>query len=203
MAIIDVMDETSAGRASARRALAGLDLNLVVHLDALLTERNVTRAAERLSLSQPAMSAALSRLRAIFDDPLLLRRGRIHELSPLGSRLAPAAADIVDRLHGMFGMTAGFDPAEEEREFVIHCSDHSAAVVGARVRRLAAEAAPRVRLRFVHHELGGDESPGDLLARSDGALLPMACCATAHPSMSSTTAGSASSPRATRRWARR
>jgi hypothetical protein len=59
--------------------LKNADLNLLVTLDALLAERNVTRAAERLSLGQPATSAALRRLRRMFGDPLLVRRGRVGE----------------------------------------------------------------------------------------------------------------------------
>ena len=58
-------------------SLRGFDLNLFPALEALLEERNVTRAAERLSLGQPAMSAALARLRRHFDDPLLVRDGRV------------------------------------------------------------------------------------------------------------------------------
>ena len=77
-------------------SLRGFDLNLLVTLDALLTEHNVTRAAERLHLSQPTVSVQLARLRKIFDDPLLLPgpRGmrptaRADELrEPLGQALA-------------------------------------------------------------------------------------------------------------------
>jgi LysR family nod box-dependent transcriptional activator len=57
--------------------LAGLDLNLLVALDALLSERSVTRAAQRVGLSQPGMSNALARLRGAFDDPLLVRQGAV------------------------------------------------------------------------------------------------------------------------------
>ena len=67
--------------------LSRLDLNLLVALDALLTERSVTRAAERLHLSQPALSASLARLRNHFNDPILARRGNAYELTPLALRL--------------------------------------------------------------------------------------------------------------------
>lgn len=56
--------------------LGGIDLNLLIALDALLTEVNVTRAAKRVGLSQPTMSHALNRLRALFEDPLLVRTTR-------------------------------------------------------------------------------------------------------------------------------
>ena len=68
-------------------SLSGVDLNLLVALDALLTERNVTRAAERMSLGQPAMSAALARLRKQFGDPLLVREGRSYGLTTLAESL--------------------------------------------------------------------------------------------------------------------
>lgn len=71
-------------------AARGFDLNLLPTLNALLEERNVTRAAERLSLGQPAVSAALARLRRHFDDPLLVREGSSYTLSTLAeSRVEP------------------------------------------------------------------------------------------------------------------
>jgi len=166
------MDETADGHSLLRRELSQLDLNALVQLDALLRERGVTAAARQLHLSQPAMSAALARLRAHFDDALLVRNGRTHELSSLGRRLVDPVTRVLDTAHEVFTMSPGFDPALEEREFVIHCSDHSATVAGTVVRRLAAQAAPGVTLRFVHRELAEGESPGALLARADGALLP-------------------------------
>ena len=65
-----------------------LDLNLLVALDALLTERSITVAAERICLSQPATSGALSRLREFFDDELLVRVGSKMQPTPLGESLA-------------------------------------------------------------------------------------------------------------------
>ena len=70
--------------------LGGLDLNLLVALDALLTERSVTRAAGRVGLSQPGMSNALARLRRVFDDPLLVRRGA--SLEPTARSTPPRSA---------------------------------------------------------------------------------------------------------------
>lgn len=68
-------------------ALANIDLNLLVSLDALLRARSVTRAAAGLGLSQPTLSTALSRLRRHYDDELLTRVGNSYELTPLGSDL--------------------------------------------------------------------------------------------------------------------
>ena len=69
----------------------GIDLNLLVAFDALVSERNVTRAAARVGISQPAMSAALSRLRKLFGDPLFLR-------SAAGLVPTPRARDLADPL---------------------------------------------------------------------------------------------------------
>src|SRR3954453_9063482 len=70
-------------------ALGGTDLNLLLPLKVLLEEGNVTRAGQRLELSQPAMSAALARLRRRFDDELLVRAGRDYELTPFARELLP------------------------------------------------------------------------------------------------------------------
>ena len=67
--------------------LVNLDLNLLVSLNALLEEQGVTRAASRLGLSQPALSASLARLRRHFGDELLVRSGRGYELTPIGLHL--------------------------------------------------------------------------------------------------------------------
>ena len=77
--------------------LRQFDLNLLVALDALLAERNVTKAGERLHLSQPAMSGILSRLRHAFGDELLVRVGRNLEPTVLASDLAGPVHEIVQR----------------------------------------------------------------------------------------------------------
>ncbi len=77
---------------SPAMALGGTDLNLLLPLKVLLEEGNVTRAGQRLELSQPAMSAALARLRRRFDDELLVRAGRDYELTPLARRPAARGA---------------------------------------------------------------------------------------------------------------
>jgi LysR family nod box-dependent transcriptional activator len=75
--------------------LRQFDLNLLVALDALLKERNVTRAAERLYLSQPAMSGILSRLRQAFGDELLVRVGRNLEMTEFAAGIAGRVHDCV------------------------------------------------------------------------------------------------------------
>ena len=75
-----------------------MDLNLIVPLNALLEQRHVTRAAESVGIGQSAMSAALGLLRRLFDDPLLVRSGRVHELTPMGqSLIEPVHAVLTSR----------------------------------------------------------------------------------------------------------
>ena len=76
--------------------LTGMDLNLLVALDALLTEANVTRAAERTSVGQSAMSASLARLRLIFGDPILIRQGQWMVCTPFAEALKAAGARCGD-----------------------------------------------------------------------------------------------------------
>jgi DNA-binding transcriptional LysR family regulator len=127
--------------------LVGLDLNLLPPLDALLRRRNVTRAAAEVGLSQPAMSRALSRLRAIFDDPLLVRSGGRLAPTPLGASLAPKAVAALDGLRGLFRPEA-FDPSTLRRTIRLGAADAQTILLAPRlVARLAAEA-PGVDLRF-------------------------------------------------------
>lgn len=78
--------------------LRGLNLNLLVALDALLCERSVTRAAARVHISQPGMSAALQKLRVYFSDPLLERSGRSLELTPRAKQLADPLREVLSQL---------------------------------------------------------------------------------------------------------
>jgi DNA-binding transcriptional LysR family regulator len=80
--------------------LTGRDLNLLMALDALLTERSVSRAAEKIGLSQPATSHALGRLRQIFNDPLLVRVGTRMDLTPRAEALRAPLAEEVARSIG-------------------------------------------------------------------------------------------------------
>lgn len=109
---------------TTRTTLAGIDLNLVRSLDALLSERNVTRAAARLSIGQPAMSAALRRLRHHFGDPLLIRDGRLLTPTPLAESLQPSVRAAVDALAVVFDGRRDFDPRSDARSFRIMASDY-------------------------------------------------------------------------------
>ncbi|MGW4912596.1 LysR family transcriptional regulator [Streptomyces sp. NPDC004270] len=152
--------------------LSRLDLNLVLALRALLEERNVTRAGERVGLSQPAMSAALSRLRRHFDDELLARTGNSYELTPLGVALRDRSATACDLLERVFASQADFDPAAESREFTLLASDYGAAVFGAALSRALHQEAPGIRLTFQHSTPAAVENTATVLSTVDGLLLP-------------------------------
>ena len=122
------------------------DLNLLVALDALLREKSVTRAAERLYLSQPAMSAALSRLREYFDNPLLVRVGRDMELTSRAMELREPVQQMLLNANAVLGSQATFEPANERRTFTLLCTDYiSPWVVPGLLRRLQREA-PGIRI---------------------------------------------------------
>jgi DNA-binding transcriptional LysR family regulator len=120
--------------------LAAIDLDLLPVLEALLRRRNVTHAAHEVGLSQPAVSRALSRLRDLFDDPLLIRAGGGLTLTPRAERLAPQVAEALEGLRGLF-REAGFDPAQEKRTVRLVASDvHTLLLLPALTARLAREA---------------------------------------------------------------
>ncbi len=152
--------------------LSRLDLNLLISLDALLTERNVTRAAERLHMSQPSLSAALARLRVHFDDPLLARRGNTYELTPLATRLVEHTAIALSTVRRVFESQSRWDASESTREFTVHGSDYALAMIGPAVSRMTSEQAPGVRLRFVPTTSRAIEDVTARLASVDGLLLP-------------------------------
>jgi DNA-binding transcriptional LysR family regulator len=123
----------------------GIDLNLLAVLGALLEHRNVTRAGERLSLSQPTMSGALARLRQHFGDELLVRSGREYRLTPMAAGLLPAVREALGQVERTLSVPAAFDPATSRRRFSIAISSHSILALSGLLRRVH-ELAPGVRL---------------------------------------------------------
>ncbi len=125
--------------------LAALDLNLLVALDALVSEAHVGRAALRIGLSQPATSHALRRLREIMGDPLLVRVGARMELTPRAQALRVPLTQALDQIRGLF-VAESFDPAASERRFVLMAPDLVVdLLVPPLVERIGAQA-PAVRL---------------------------------------------------------
>ena len=152
--------------------LSRLDLNLLVSLDALLTERNVTRAAARLHLSQPSLSAALARLRVHFDDQLLARRGNTYELTPLATRLLEHTSQAITAVRRVFESQAAWDPSASMRQFTVYGSDYALSLVAPRVSRQMNRLAPNVRLRLVPTMRTAIDDIVHRLASIDGLLLP-------------------------------
>jgi DNA-binding transcriptional LysR family regulator len=124
--------------------LSRADLSLILSLEALLAERNVSRAALRLGLSQPALSAQLARLRDMFGDPLLVATARGMVPTPRAEALQDPLHDLLERLRGLVVEQVPFDPATATTTFRIAASDfiHRALMLPA---TLAAEA-PNIRL---------------------------------------------------------
>src|SRR5690349_663809 len=154
------------------RAVANLDLNLLAPLDALLRERNVTRSAEQLGVSQPAASAALARLRRHFDDPLLTRVGNRYELTPLAARLASLTGPALAGARRVFDLAQDFDASRLQREFTVLTSDYAAAVLGPIAAAHMARQAPGVRLRLQQTTPWAVDHPLEALRMTDGLLMP-------------------------------
>lgn len=107
-----------------RHRLQRLDLNLLLAFDVLIEECNVTRAAERLNVGQPAMSASLAKLRKILDDPLLVREGRQLRPTPVALELVSSVREGLDLIGGAVDSRQSFDPATGRRTFTIMASDY-------------------------------------------------------------------------------
>lgn len=125
--------------------LRGIDLNLLVVLDALLADRHVSRAATRLNMSQPAVSHALARLRLLFDDPLLIRRGGQLVPSSRAQQIAPVLSEALRQMREVLGPSV-FDPARETRTFRLAMSDYGSAVILPGLLRLLRLDAPGIDL---------------------------------------------------------
>jgi DNA-binding transcriptional LysR family regulator len=129
--------------------LAAVDLNLLVVLRALLSERHVTRASARLGLSQSATSHALARLRELYQDPLLVRSGRALALTPRAARLLPALERGLGELERTVAGDPAFHPSTARRTFSIGMADYmQALIMGPLLRRLAIRA-PGIDLSVV------------------------------------------------------
>jgi DNA-binding transcriptional LysR family regulator len=152
--------------------IASLDLNLLVSLDALLQERSVTRAAARMGLSQPALSASLARLRRHFGDELLTRHGNEYRLTPLAVQLRELARIALAGVERVFTAQPEFDPASSTREFTLLVSDYVVAILGDTIAELLAEEAPNTRLRLTPHSPAMVERADQALLGSDLMFLP-------------------------------
>ena len=133
-----------------QKSLESLDLNLLLALHWLLTERNVTAAAGKIGLSQPAMSRALGRLRATFDDPLLIKAGTTMAPTPLGERLQPVAALAVERCRDVLRISDQFDPEDATGRYRIACVDYTGAMLAEIWSTAIRPMAPKLDLEIVN-----------------------------------------------------
>ena len=148
-------------------ALGGIDLNLLVILQALLEEGNVTRAGARVGLPQPAMSHSLARLRRHYKDELLVRAGNGYDLTPLARSLLPQVQEAT-RLIGHALVPAQRQVPADERTFSISLSDYSMAVLGESLVRRVRELSPGTGLRLRLATAGGSSLRGGTADLADG-----------------------------------
>jgi LysR family nod box-dependent transcriptional activator len=130
--------------------IKSFDLNLLRSLDALLSERSVTRAAERMCVSQPAMSGALQRLREYFEDQLLIRIGREMELTPLAISMVASVRDVLHGIQVTLEARPSFDPMTAKRSFRASMSDYVAVVLMPHVLRRLVTQAPYMSCQVEH-----------------------------------------------------
>lgn len=140
--------------------LRAIDLNLLVPLDLLLEHRSVTAAARVANMSQPAMSRALGRLRALLRDPLLARGKDGFVLTPRGEALRPAVRQMLADVRRLIAADA-FDPAQWAGEIVVAASDQQTLQLLPGLMAHLSRAAPRLDVQVVPI---GPETRGDLLA---------------------------------------
>ncbi|HEY9475670.1 MAG TPA: LysR family transcriptional regulator [Mycobacteriales bacterium] len=129
--------------------LRNVDLNLLVALDALLAERSVSRAGQRIGLSQPATSGALARLRKLFGDPLLVRVGRDLALTEGAENLVVPVREILTRIEQTIQQRPGFVPATDSRTFSISASDYATLVLLVPFLRALAVEAPGITINIL------------------------------------------------------
>lgn len=138
------------------RKVRNTDLNLLVTLAALLETQNVSRAAERLDLSQPAVSHALNRLRTVFDDPILVRSGRAMIPTPKAESLREEVEEILASVEKVLTRDEVFVPDESTRTFVVATNGFAAQLLIPELNHALQNAAPNANLRVVplqHHDM--------------------------------------------------
>lgn len=134
--------------------LKTIDLNLLITLKALLDEKHVTRAAQRIGLSQPAMSRALFRLRTLFKDALLVKTIHGLCLTPRANELYQPLNNILDHIHQLVSNQT-FKPAEIEREIIIATRDYETTVIMPSIIKIVNQEAPGITFRII--SLMGDD----------------------------------------------
>jgi LysR family transcriptional regulator, nod-box dependent transcriptional activator len=159
---------------------AGLDLNLLVALDALFAEKSVSRAGERLNLSQSATSGALARLREVFHDPLLVQVGRQMTLTPLAEGLVEPVREFLLQAEAIISNSPTFDPSHSTRKFRLRMSDYMETVVLTEALPCLQKLAPGITFEVISNLEGGMEplERGEI----DLTIAPSRYLSTTHPS---------------------
>ncbi|QCI66581.1 LysR family transcriptional regulator [Phreatobacter stygius] len=156
--------------------LSRVDLNLFVVFDTIYAEGGITRASQRLNLSQPAISHALGRLRQMFDDPLFTRHGHVMTPTPLARRMIEPIRQSLQQLELTLNKVDRFDPAGATKRFTIGIRDVLESVVLPNFMRGIARDAPHIDISIVRaerRELESELSAGTLDVAID-ILLPLA-----------------------------
>src|SRR5258708_8136624 len=141
--------------------MRNIDLNLLVVLDALISERSVSRAANRLGLTQSAVSHALRRLRDLFGDDLLIRSAGGMDLTARAIQLAEELRVVLWQIQSMVNQRGNFDPAKSNRVFRLRVSDYVSNFLLCHLCRVMRTEAPGARLDVGHFSEGGQELIGD------------------------------------------
>ncbi len=149
--------------------LAGIDLNLLVVFDALMTEQNVTRAGERLGLSQPATSNALARLRSLINDDLFIRTAAGLRPTPTALALKQQLRPALQQIQAALLEQSTFNPATSDRVFAIGMSDYGEFTLLPRLMQTLQTIAPQVSVQI----RSGDRQK--LLALLDSGEIDLAC----------------------------
>jgi LysR family transcriptional regulator, nod-box dependent transcriptional activator len=157
----------------------GLDLNLLVALDALLTARNLTAAARNINLSQPAMSAAIGRLRYYFRDELFTMNGRRLMPTPLAETLTAPVREALLHIQTTIAHRENFDPTKSDRRFRIVLSDFMMIIFFSKLVDQVGQIAPRVSFEL----LAFDDHPDEPLTRGevDFLIFPEIFLSNGHP----------------------
>lgn len=149
----------------AQERLREVDANLLFALHALLEERSLTRAGERLVMSQPAMSGALGRLRKHFDDELLVRSGRGFRLTALAERLRPAVTEAVEAAEALLGAERAFEPSTSGKRFTVSMSEYAMTVLAEPLTRVLTEQAPGCSVSLDPLDLDREQVDAQLMRR--------------------------------------
>ncbi len=150
--------------------LRSVDLNLLPIFEAAYEERSLSRAAERLALTQPAVSHALSRLRALFDDELFIRRSRGVQPTPAADRIYARVRGGLAAVRAAVVESRGFDPGTSERRFFVSIPHPLGPMMAVRLRERLARAAPHVEIAFSTRSRPIDQERGLRDGRIDVAI---------------------------------